>query len=189
MGINIITLIGLTGLLIYIIVDFVKRRFSSMLRRLVFYSFIFYLITVITLTTGRIIIPPIADGSLRMQLIPFYFLWDLLNFDVGDWFFWNSVKLSFNNLIMLFPLGVYLSLLFNIKGMKKAAFLIFLSSLSIESSQLIFSSVGFLWGRTFNVDDLLLNTLGGVLGFMVFEFMKKMFTSRSIDGNGKSKNF
>ncbi|WP_370457467.1 VanZ family protein [Sporosarcina sp. JAI121] len=35
-------------------------------------------------------------------------------------------------------------------------------------------------GRTFNVDDLMLNTLGGALGYMVFELMKKVLTSKSL---------
>ena len=90
------------------------------------------------------------------------------------------MKLSFYNLIMLFPLGVYLSLIFNVKNLKKAIIILFLSSLFIEVNQLIFGYLGFLSGRTFNVDDLMLNTLGGALGFMVFKMMKKMYTFKSI---------
>lgn len=87
--------------------------------------------------------------------------------------FWNAAKLSFYNMIMLAPLGVYLPMLFKVSSVRKATRIIFLVSLTIETFQLIGGYIGLLARRTFNVDDLLLNTLGGVIGFMLFEFVKK----------------
>ncbi|WP_412766334.1 VanZ family protein [Sutcliffiella cohnii] len=37
------------------------------------------------------------------------------------------------------------------------------------------SYFGYIFPRSFNVDDLILNTIGGVVGYFVFEQMKKFF--------------
>uniref|UniRef100_A0A0M0KN47 VanZ-like domain-containing protein n=1 Tax=Halalkalibacterium halodurans TaxID=86665 RepID=A0A0M0KN47_ALKHA len=68
---------------------------------------------------------------------------------------------------MLLPLGVYVSLLFEVNRLSRAALIVFSTSLLIEVTQLTLSGFGFVWARSFNVDDLLLNTLGGVIGFVV----------------------
>jgi len=97
-----------------------------------------------------------------------------------DWFFFNTLKLYFFNLIILFPLGVYLALLFNIKSLRKATLIVFLVSLTIETYQIIFGYFGLVWGRSFNIDDLILNTLGGAIGFLVMLSIKSFFHSRKV---------
>jgi glycopeptide antibiotics resistance protein len=170
---SIVILFGVIGLAIYIIVDIIQNRLRNILRRGIMYSFIFYLIVVGHLTIGDIQFPP-HIGPVIIQLIPFKFITDwFLVGQAGDWFFWNSVKLSFFNLIMLFPLGVYLGLLFNINKLTRSIKYVFLVSLSIETLQLILTSIGFLFRRGFNVDDLILNTLGGVIGFIIIKLVMK----------------
>lgn len=166
-------LFGSIGLTIYIIVDLIRKRFDNILRRLIIYSFIFYLIIVAHLTIGNIQIPP-STGFVSIQLIPFHFIsdWFLVG-QAGDWFFWNSVKLSFYNLIMLYPLGVYYGLLFNSNSLKNTIKFVFLTSLTIETLQLILTSLGLLFRRGFDVDDLILNTIGGVIGYLSFRLIKK----------------
>ena len=46
---------------------------------------------------------------------------------------------------------------------------LFLTTLTIETYQAIFSYFGLVMMRTFNVDDLILNTLGGVLGYYTYK--------------------
>jgi glycopeptide antibiotics resistance protein len=148
-----------------------------MLRRIIFYSFIFYALNVIQLTTGGIVVPPQTDGNyLRVQLMPFYFISEWISHfnTIGlDWFFWNSVKLTFYNLIMLVPLGIYLSI-FGLKTVKSAGIIIFIVSFGIEISQFLLRYLGIVMSRVFNVDDLIVNTLGGLIGFIVFGFMKEL---------------
>lgn len=174
-----ITFIGTLFLLGYMLVDWMKNGKTHIFKRMIFYSFIFYVLNVAQLTTGGILLPPHPDlisEFNRVQLIPFYFVWDLVVeykiFGLG-WGFWNATKLSFYNMIMLFPLGVYLSMLFKMKSARKATLVVFFVSLTIETFQLIGGFVGLVERRTFNVDDLMLNTLGGVIGFMVFELVRK----------------
>jgi glycopeptide antibiotics resistance protein len=168
---------GTILLLIYILVDLIKNKNHKILRRVIFYSFIFYLLNVIQLTTGDIIVPPQQNYSFfNVQPNPFRFIWEwfmLYQSSGFDWFFWNSVKLSFYNLIMLMPLGVYLSILYRVKGVKKVAVIALLVSITIETYQLTLGYFGLIMDRTFNTDDLILNTLGGVLGYILFEFLKE----------------
>ncbi|GAA0363687.1 VanZ family protein [Bacillus horti] len=63
---------------------------------------------------------------------------------------------------------MYLALLFKWNSVKKATVVIFCSSLTIEFVQLISTNFGWLYGRAFNVDDLILNTLGGVIELRKF---------------------
>ncbi|MBS4209263.1 VanZ family protein [Bacillus sp. FJAT-50079] len=167
-----IEFIILIGIITLLVLDFIRHRKKQPLRRIIFYSFLFYGLYVLKLTTGFFIFPPIQEARLiRIQPIPFYFIADwvqMYQHQGFNWFFWNSVKLTFYNLIMLAPLGIYLSLLFRVKNWKKATLIVFLTSLTIETMQLILSHFGLISARTFNVDDLLLNTLGGLVGFIVW---------------------
>lgn len=176
--------IGTLLLILYIVFDFFRNRTKSLLKRLVFYSFIFYLIIVLQVTTGGINIPPREEFQIvTLQLLPFKFLFDWLQIYQTrgfDWIYWNSVKLSMYNVIMLLPLGIYLPVLFNVKIFKKVALYIMLFSLTIEIYQSIFSYFGLIILRTSNIDDLILNTLGGVIGFFIYNIALGSWVHRFI---------
>lgn len=74
----------------------------------------------------------------------------------------------FGNILAFAPFGFIVPLI-NKKHIKacKIIVLSFLFSLTIETIQLIFK-VG-----TFDVDDMLLNTLGGLLGYIVYKILRK----------------
>ncbi|WP_214851334.1 VanZ family protein [Exiguobacterium sp. s193] len=160
------TLLGLLGLLMYTGFDFRRQAFNHLGKRSIMYSFLVYAIVVVHLTIGFIYFPPQA-GSIEIQLRPFHFINDwMIAGQQGNWFFWNSVKLTAYNFLLFLPLGVYLVVLFKIR-FTTGLLLLFLVSFVIETLQFVFSYAGLLFRRTFNVDDLLLNTLGGVLGMLI----------------------
>lgn len=73
------------------------------------------------------------------------------------------------NVIAFMPFGFGLSLFKRGKiGIFLAFFLSFAFSFCIESIQLLYK-IGI-----FDVDDLLLNTIGGVLGYLVYRFIKAL---------------
>ncbi|MEK4688121.1 VanZ family protein [Bacillus sp. FSL M8-0256] len=79
------------------------------------------------------------------------------------------------NIILLFPLGCFLPLLF--KRMRKAKRVIiagFIASLIIETSQFTISSTIGLTYRSFDVDDLILNTIGSAFGYLFYKFVYPM---------------
>ncbi|EEJ71602.1 VanZ family protein [Lactobacillus ultunensis] len=59
-------------------------------------------------------------------------------------------------------------------------FLMFLCTLSIETAQLIMSFF-YLGNRTFDVNDLLLNTTGSILGFIFFKLTDHFFSKEILE--------
>lgn len=77
------------------------------------------------------------------------------------------------NFLMFVPLGFLLPTLKK-RGIIKVTFLSFLTSLSIESIQLLYC-----WGavsnrRTFDVTDLIMNTAGGLAGYVFFRLARPL---------------
>lgn len=70
----------------------------------------------------------------------------------------------FGNILIFVPYGFFVSMASKSRGLFKTVFYSFVLSLGVEFFQL-FTKVG-----SFDVDDLLLNTVGGVLGYMIFLF-------------------
>ena len=174
--------IGIVIIVLYFIIELLIYRKKQLLRRLIFLSFLIYTVNVLQQITGGIHIPPFQSNhwswEWNIQLVPFYFLGDLIshyNHSGFSWFFWNAVKLSFYNILLLLPLGVYLSI-YKIKNVKRAATIIFAVSFGIETLQIVLTYYGITYSRSFNVDDLILNTLGGVLGYLAFEKLKNLYS-------------
>ncbi len=73
---------------------------------------------------------------------------------------------------MLFPVGVYLPIIFRRCRSAKFMFLILLSiGIIVETTQHILNiMVGFHY-RSVDIDDVILNTLGGMLGYLVHKFV------------------
>ena len=70
---------------------------------------------------------------------------------------------------MFVPYGFFATLYADIKKSKSALFLVLLASLSIECTQLMI-------GRIFDVDDILLNVTGGMIGFYFYRSMDKVIS-------------
>jgi glycopeptide antibiotics resistance protein len=69
------------------------------------------------------------------------------------------------NFIMFIPLGIFLRLLFPKCSLKRTIVLAFICSVSIELIQLIGRQFGNY--RTVDIDDIILNTTGAILGFII----------------------
>ena len=83
---------------------------------------------------------------------------------------WHDLSNLVGNIIVFIPFGIFLVVLFPKKGMsfKSVLFLSFCLSLSLECLQIIFT-IG-----NFDVDDLILNTAGGLLGYYAIELNSKL---------------
>lgn len=81
----------------------------------------------------------------------------------GRLFFKNII----GNVLMFVPYGFFASLYVDIKHPLKAFILIFVASLSIETTQLMI-------GRVFDVDDILLNVTGGMIGYVIYYLLDKL---------------
>ena len=100
----------------------------------------------------------------EIDWIPFQRVFDYL-FD-GDWF--SFVYLFFGNILWFVPFGLYLG--YKGQGIWKVALWTFFLSLSIESLQFVLSS------GISEIEDLILNTFGGVAGSLLY---RMIFQNRS----------
>jgi len=79
--------------------------------------------------------------------------------------FW--IKNIFGNMLLLFPFGLLLPLLWKkFQNAGNTLLISFLFSFSIESIQLLSSYIGN--RRSFDIDDILLNTFGALVGYIFY---------------------
>lgn len=101
----------------------------------------------------------IEQGSWGVNLIPFRTIVNYIKYSNA----FSSFINIFGNVLIFLPFGYLVPLLY--KEFKKLKNLIYLSiifSFSIEVVQ-------FFVGRSVDIDDLLLNTLGAILGFLIYK--------------------
>ena len=172
----------------YVVVQY--RRFGALLgfRIFVVYSFILYLLCALFLA----ILPlPDVEKVRRMtgpvaQLVPFQTMKGLLNvkgFDAGNPATYALLVRSpalfqiVANLVMFMPLGVYLRYYFRC-SLRRTSVLGFCFSLFIEITQL--TGDFFLYPRAyrlFDVDDLIINTLGALCGYLLAGLLMRVLPS------------
>lgn len=75
------------------------------------------------------------------------------------------------NVIIFIPLGIYTGMLFEKWSFAKKVFFFFLISLIIETLQFILA-VG-----ASDITDIITNTLGGIIGLMIFIAIEKVFNN------------
>lgn len=180
----IITFIGIASFIMIPFLAWQYRKYGavSLLRTGILFSFVFYL-----LSAYYLVILPLPDPAtlaphtgLRqfMNLTPFQFIFDFIR----ETSFQPSNIRSFLpalfepvfiqplfNIALTIPFGVYLAYYFK-QNVKKVLLFSFLLSLFFELTQL-----SALYGiyprpyRLFDVDDLMLNTLGGLVGYALFQ--------------------
>lgn len=107
-----------------------------------------------------------------VNLVPFLSIMNYLNGDMLARAF--SANNIIGNIALFIPLGVYITLL---NGNKKASVnnvcIIALVSVIVEIAQYLFKV-----GAT-DIDDVILNTLGGLLGILIFKLIYKFFKEKS----------
>ena len=62
---------------------------------------------------------------------------------------------------MFMPFGLFASLYLKVKKINLPLMLTIIASVSIETVQLVI-------GRVFDVDDIILNLLGGIFGYVIY---------------------
>lgn len=172
----------------YMIRQYHKYGSIPMLRSLIVYSFVLYLL----IAWFMVILPlPRIEDVAKMsgpwaQLVPFNFINDLksVNFSLTDVRTWlsalkdSSVYTVLFNFVLTLPFGVYLRYYFNRKWWEVLV-MSFMLSLFFEVTQL-----SCLFGiyprpyRLFDVDDLIVNTTGGMIGFALTPLFSKILPTR-----------
>ena len=71
------------------------------------------------------------------------------------------------NMMIFIPYGFFISYFLKLDSSKQIVFLSLITSITIEITQLII-------GRVFDVDDILLNLLGGITGYLLYRLIKRI---------------
>ena len=111
--------------------------------------FLAYLVLLFQLVTSQ----DLPGGG--TNLMPFR---EILRYDVGTKAFYKQV---FGNILLFIPLGYFATSYCKIKGLGTITLVSLLSSITIEVTQHYI-------GRTFDIDDIILNVVGGIVGFLLY---------------------
>lgn len=174
----------------YLIYNYKKYGSIMSLRLWIIYSFILYML----ITYCLIILPLPSPGKAQalrghhLQLNPLNFIFDIIKNTKIDLNHPKSFLTIFNNwgflttifnIFMTLPFGFYLRYYFQ-NNLKQVLIKSFLLSLFFELTQL--SGLYFIYQgnyRLFDVDDLITNTLGGLLGFLLAGALVKFLPTRA----------
>ena len=139
-----------------------KNRRDNRLNKLTIVLFVIYLIALFWIIVLKLSVHFSYMGNMRrINLIPF-----------SESLILNG-KLDFGEMIMnaviFVPLGVYAGILFKRWIIGKKIFLFFLISLICEAFQFILAL------GVFDITDIINNTLGGIIGLMIYKGIEKVF--------------
>lgn len=160
-------ILALSIILPHTIIRYSKQKMINVRWETYIYSFVLYLICAYFMTMLPLpsegyfdVIPPLRE---QVQLVPFncFFETNVLRSPV-------ALAVIVFNLFLTVPLGIFLRLLFGFK-FGKTVLSGFLFSLLCEITQI--TGLFFIYPapyRVFDVDDLIINTLGAVVGYWIF---------------------
>lgn len=126
-----------------------ERRGFVLHEELLNLMFVIYLIALFELVTSQ----DLPGGGIN--LTPFR---EILRYDYGTSAFYKQV---FGNILLFMPFGYFVSRYCRLKSTFVVAIISLITSGVIECTQHFI-------GRCFDVDDIILNTIGGILGFLVY---------------------
>ncbi|WP_301108128.1 VanZ family protein [Sporosarcina sp.] len=168
-----------------------KSAVNNIIEQIISFGFVLYLfvlhrfVTIIYIPyyfTQEYIGNPYINFD-RINLIPFKTIYnDLFGTIVAP----VTVMQTFGNLFLLLPLAFSLLVLQIVTKKRKVAIIVFFTTLFIETFQLVENLIesGYLYseggGRAVDIDDLILNTLGGIIGIFLFIFYQKVFMKNKL---------
>ncbi len=133
------------------VADIVKNKKEfCFYKELIALSFIIYILCLFQVVTFQD-----NNNISSNNLIPFR---EMFRYDLGSRLFLKNVL---GNIIMFLPYGFFTSYFLSEKKLFPIFILTAVTSLTIESTQLMI-------GRVFDIDDILLNIVGGVLGHYLY---------------------
>ena len=86
---------------------------------------------------------------------------EILRYSIGSKLFFKNV---IGNMAMFVPFGFFVSYFLKLEKVYSITFFTVITSFTIEITQLLI-------GRVFDVDDLILNLIGGIVGFIIYRII------------------
>lgn len=144
----------------------------------VIYIFLLVGITIFPINIGGI--PHMQELSLikmcNINFLPF------VGYFKGGFYFRSIIRNIIGNLLLLSPFILYLCVKYEkIRNLKSCVVVAFFISLSIELIQLVMNILNLSDMRVVDVEDLILNTIGGVISWYIFKIMYKGKIKSTVD--------
>jgi glycopeptide antibiotics resistance protein len=134
----------------YLRVNREKFVFYKELFALLFMIYILLLFYVVTYQD------PISNSISSYNLVPFR---EMFRYDIGTAKFYKNI---IGNLVIFVPFGLFVSYYLRKNRLGLIALLSLISSVTIEFAQRL------IIGRVFDVDDIILNVIGGCVGYLIY---------------------
>ena len=128
-------------------------------KEIMLFFFAFYVLCLFQIVTSSDV--SISYGS---NFVPFK---EIFRYKLFSSMFMTNVV---GNVLLFLPYGYFVGKYFSGNSKALSFFLILLASFSIECTQLYI-------GRVFDVDDIILNVIGGVIGYILYYYSEKIFDS------------
>lgn len=179
--IMVLPVVAVISLILYLPIYFVKRKKYGkrpFIRHIVNFTFIVVALSILYVTFGTIVI----DGFITfkpehhyLNLLPFAWVKEMNEIGIGE-----ILKQVLVNLVMLIPLGFILPVVFkSFRNCFKTMLCIVLLVLFIETFQ-------YFIGRRADIDDLIINTIGGLIGYGIFAILDKLLWDKIFWKNAKN---
>ena len=135
----------------------------------VIYLFLLIGITILPITIGEMS-PYLQELSFiercNINIVPF------IDYFKGANYLGSIIRNVVGNLVLLMPFILYICAKSEkSRDLKSSTIIAFLISLSIELTQLVMNIFGLTYTRVVHVEDLILNTLGGIIAWGIFKLM------------------
>lgn len=172
--------LGIIVLISWVIISYIKNY--TLGNQILVSLFIIYLTTVVSITLFPIIIDDETIYPSNINLIPF------VNY-INSFFVTGVNKTMFlqlgGNILLAIPYGVAVPFFMKHKKRSNYIAVALIFPLSIEILQLIIGVVTQTMYRTVDIDDVILNFIGCIIGYVIYKilpnFMKEFFAVRKQD--------
>lgn len=162
----------------FLIRNFVRKK--TFTDHFIFTVFYFYVVGVIVVTLFPIPFDKrlIADrlnysGQLSHNIIPFYSIYQMMS----NTPLYVSLRQIGGNILLLFPLGFYISIVkYKYLKFHHSILIGAICATVIEITQMVISTIIGYNYRTADVDDLILNTIGCMLGYLSFKILSPLLS-------------
>ena len=121
--------------------------------------FIIYILCLFQIVTAQ----DVSFGG--VNIIPFK---EIFRYEPGTYLFYKNIL---GNVLLFLPFGFFVGYFIKVNKISVVFLITFIISLSIETIQLAI-------GRVFDVDDVILNVLGGILGFILYKILSKIIPEK-----------
>ena len=134
-----------------------NRKHLTLYKELLMLSFIIYILCLFQVVTFQ---DDVTWSS--NNFVPFR---EIFIYNFGSRLFLKNVL---GNVILFLPFGLFASYYLDIKKPYLTFILTLIASVSIEAVQMVI-------GRVFDIDDIILNVIGGTIGFYIYSLIRRIW--------------